>query len=225
MLGLKDATQMTVADTEPRGHASDAGRIPAGRLCIEGVGGLGRERSRRVHHRPGQAGTGGDFGSALHAGAKRRGLGLRRRLEKTAVLLQRRANAADRAAVDAGRSDTHEEPAVETRVACGEHLIRGGVVEWGRGLHERDYRDRAIRDSPFSDTWPELATHRDGGRRVARLPLGQVPLRQAGAAAVGHTTRREGALESVQKSTRTPAFSARPGSGASPRTVSIVEAL
>ena len=76
------------------------------------------------------------------------GLGLGRRREEAAVLAPRQADAADGAAVDAGRRDADEEPAVEARVTglqCGV----GGFGGQGFGPHEASLGGAPAREWQF----------------------------------------------------------------------------
>ena len=103
-----------------------------------------RQRLRRIHQpdsRPARARA----GSAGRAGSRRLGAG--GVAEEAAVAPQRRAHPAHRPAVDAGRGDADEQPAVEARVVGLERQVGGVGIEG----HAADYGQRAAGRWPFSD--------------------------------------------------------------------------
>jgi len=93
-------------------------------IAVETAFGDQRQRTR---HRVGRAapgrGVGRDLGPASEARAEAGTLRRRGTREEAAILALRRACWADRPAIDAGRGDADEEPAVETRIARRKRAI------------------------------------------------------------------------------------------------------
>ena len=125
--------QVARAVSEPPGEAFDAFAVDdaVGDQAHGAPGGVGAQVPlRRAGHR---------VGAAAQAGAKAGALGGRRRGEEAHVFALRRARGAARPAVDAGRRDAHEEPAVEARVVA----LHGAVAGVGIGQHDGDCTRRA----------------------------------------------------------------------------------
>jgi len=147
VLGLKDAPQMAARDAQVAREALDAG---LGVLAaVQPFGGLLGQGARGIRRRPGQR-PWRQLGAAFHAGPKALGLGLRRGREEAAVLTPRQAHAADRAAVDAGRSDANIEPPVEARVMRLQRGVGGIGGQKGKG-HAASLGAGRCRSWPFSD--------------------------------------------------------------------------
>ena len=73
--------------------------------------------------------TGREFRTAAQAGAETLRFGSRRAREELAVVAQRHARRAHRAAVDSRGADPHEEASVEARVVGAERAVALIVIE------------------------------------------------------------------------------------------------
>ena len=129
VLGDEDAAQVAVGDAEAPGQLGDTAVLAARRRVVDRLRRLARQRLRGVHHGPWQPRSRRDLGAAFQARPEGRGLGLGRRREEATVAAHRRAHAADRAAVDAGRRDADEQLAVEARIAGDDGLVGGVGIE------------------------------------------------------------------------------------------------
>ena len=125
---LEDAPQVPVAHTQAlcqlshrRRALGAAGNQPQRMLQQQGGG---------ILRGPGQLAR-SHLGPAAQAGAKPGLLGLRRQIEKAAVLRPRRAHGADRAAVDAGGRDPCKELPVKACIAGAQRQVAASIGACG----------------------------------------------------------------------------------------------
>ena len=121
----EQASELARADAESLGE-----RIDAGLVAVERAVGDQREAARhRVRRAAPGAEVGCGLGPAAQAGPEARLLGSGGGGVEPAVLEPGGTRRADRPAIDPGRGDAHEEPAVEALVACLERAVAGCRIE------------------------------------------------------------------------------------------------